>query len=189
MKLAMNGAVTLGTLDGANVEILEEVGHDNMFCFGLTVEQVADLWRQGYDPESFIQKSPRLAEVIASLRSGLWSHGDAQRFASIVDKLSYDDRFMVCADFDAYDRASELAAVAYRDRLGWAKKALVNIATSPRFSSDETIAAYARDIWKLLPLTVDVSRQLELLHDAPQPPQVPSYSRSGDGMSLPVAED
>jgi starch phosphorylase len=151
-----------------------------MFCFGLQVDQVAELWRQGYRSQTFIERSPRLCEVVATLRSGLFSHDDAERFTAIVDELLHDDRFMVCADFDAYDAASELAASAYRDRLGWAKKALVNIATSPRFSSDETIAAYARDIWKLLPLTVDVARQLELLQDAPVPAHAHTFSQVGD---------
>jgi starch phosphorylase len=101
MKLAMNGAVTLGTLDGANVEILEEVGRDNMFCFGLDVTEVAALWQRGYRPRAFMDRSARLSEVLDSLRSGLFSHGDSQRFAPIVDKLMHDDRFMVCADFEA----------------------------------------------------------------------------------------
>ena len=161
MKLALNGALTIGTLDGANIEILQEVGEQNFFAFGLDVARAQKLQAQGYAPEPIIEQSPRLAEAIRWIESGYFSPEDPGRFAAVTDSLRQQDPFMVCADFDAYYAAQEAAAVSYRDRLAWARKALHNIAGSARFSSDETIRAYARDIWQLQRTPVELDAALE----------------------------
>jgi starch phosphorylase len=161
MKLTMNGALTIGTLDGANVEIREEVGEDNFFLFGLTAPEVKLLKIEGYDPNHFIQRSPRLREVVGMLESGFFSPSDPGRFSAIVASLRSIDPFMVCADFDAYVAKEAEAAQAYTDQRTWSRKALLNIAGSARFSSDETVTHYAEEIWKIRPVPVDMSKCAE----------------------------
>jgi starch phosphorylase len=161
MKFAMNGALTIGTLDGANIEIRQEVGADNFFLFGMDVEEVRRLRASGYDPLRFIAASPRLDAVIRLLESGFFSPGERGRFDSVVHGLRYDDPFMICADFDAYWEAEASAAACYRDRRRWARMALQNIAGSARFSSDATIGAYAREIWRLEPTPVELAQPPE----------------------------
>jgi starch phosphorylase len=158
MKFAMNGALTLGTLDGANIEIREEVGEDNFFLFGLTVAEVNALLRSGYRPQTYIDRSPRLREVIGILESGFFSPSEPTRFAAIAESLRQHDPFMVCADFDAYVATEAAAAQAFTDRRAWARKTLLNIAGSARFSSDETVRQYANEIWKVRPVPVDVRK-------------------------------
>jgi starch phosphorylase len=158
MKLTMNGALTLGTLDGANVEIREEVGADNFFLFGLTAPEVKSLLTAGYNPSHFIDKSPRLREVVGMLESGFFSPNDHERYASVVHNLRHIDPFMVCADFDAYVAAEAEAAQGFTDKRTWSRKALINIAGSPRFSSDETVRQYADEIWKIRSVPVDMSK-------------------------------
>ncbi len=161
MKLTMNGALTLGTLDGANVEIREEVGADNFFLFGLTAPEVKELLGAGYAPSQYIDRSPRLREVIGMLESGFFSPNDRGRYAAVVHNLRHIDPFMVCADFDAYLAAEAEAALGYTDQRTWSKKALINIAGSARFSSDETVRQYAEEIWKIRPVPVDMSKFAE----------------------------
>jgi len=158
MKFAMNGALTIGTLDGANIEIREEVGADNFFLFGLTVPEVQALTTAGYYPQAFIDRSQRLRDVIGMLESGFFSPSDPGRYADVVHNLRTHDPFMVCADFDAYVATEALAAEAFTDRRSWARKALLNIAGSARFSSDETVRQYANEIWKVRPIPVDVRK-------------------------------
>jgi starch phosphorylase len=155
MKFALNGALTLGTLDGANVEIRQEVGPDNFFLFGLRTDQVAELWRHGYDPEAYIQRSPPLAEALALIESGFFSFGEPERFQPIVDSLRRRDPYMICADFEDYVAAEARAAELFRQPLEWSRRALFNIAGASRFSSDETIRQYSQDIWALKPVAVD----------------------------------
>ncbi|MCG5052651.1 MAG: glycogen/starch/alpha-glucan phosphorylase [Myxococcales bacterium] len=157
MKFALNGALTLGTLDGANVEIREEVGPDNFFLFGLDTAEVAELVRSGYRPGPFIEASPRLSEALAMIESGFFSFGEPQRYKPVVDNLRYHDPFLVCADFDAYVAAEAAAATLYRNPLEWSRRALMNIVGGARFSSDETIRQYANEIWNLKPVRVDPS--------------------------------
>ncbi|HTV19582.1 MAG TPA: glycogen/starch/alpha-glucan phosphorylase, partial [Polyangiaceae bacterium] len=158
MKLTMNGALTIGTLDGANVEIREEVGADNFFLFGLTAPEVKELRAAGYEPNKYIERSQRLREVVNMLELGFFSPNDHQRYASIVHHLRNVDPFMVCADFDAYVAAEAEAAKLFLDRRVWSRKALVNIAGSARFSSDETVRQYADEIWKIRSIPVDMSK-------------------------------
>jgi glycogen phosphorylase len=158
MKLALNGALTIGTLDGANVEIRDEVGSENFFLFGLTTPEVAALRHSGYDPMRYINASPALAEAIELIASGFFSLGDKDRFKAIVDNLRYHDHYLVCADFDAYVGAQELAARCYRDQRDWARRSLFNIVGASAFSSDNTIRQYAREIWNIEPVKTDLSR-------------------------------
>jgi len=161
MKLTMNGALTIGTLDGANVEIREEVGEENFFLFGLTAPEVKQHQARGYDPSVYIERSPRLREVVSMLDYGFFSPSEPRRFAEVVHNLRTFDPFMVCADFDAYVATEAIAAEAYKDRRGWARKALLNIAGSARFSSDETVSQYAQEIWKIRPIPVDMHKFVE----------------------------
>jgi starch phosphorylase len=154
MKLALNGALTIGTLDGANVEIRDEVGHDNFFLFGLRTDEVKAL-QPSYDPAEYIARSPALAEVLELMASGFFSYGDADRFKPVVDQLRLHDPYMVCADFEPYVATENRAAAAYRDRLEWSRRALHNIIGARKFSSDSTIRQYAQEIWGVNPVKID----------------------------------
>jgi starch phosphorylase len=149
MKFMMNGAVTIGTLDGANIEIREEVGDENFFLFGLTADQV-EATRYRYDPEGIIANDPALQEVMALLESGHFSQFEPGTFDAILHAIrSPYDPWMTAADFDSYRKAQAQADAAYADPERWARMAILNTARSGRFSSDRTIADYNRDIWKL----------------------------------------
>jgi len=156
MKFALNGALTLGTLDGANVEIRDEVGPDNFFLFGLNADEVVERRARGYDPRQYIARSPALAEALALIESGFFSFGEKDRFKDIVDNLENHDPYMVCADFDDYVATEGRAAELYRDPIEWSRRALHNIAGASRFSSDETIRQYAAEIWALNSVAVDL---------------------------------
>lgn len=147
MKFAMNGALTIGTLDGANVEIRERVGAENFFLFGHTVEEVQAIKARGYDPTEAIRASPRLAEVVELIRSGFFSEGDPSRYAAILHALTVDDRWLVTADFDSYLEAQQTVDEAWADPDDWSRRAGLNIARVAYFSSDRTIAQYAAEIW------------------------------------------
>jgi starch phosphorylase len=155
MKLALNGAVTIGTLDGANVEILEEVGAENIFIFGNTVEDVNKLLAKGYNPQSLYHADPELAAILDWLASGEFTEGENPDILTpLRDNLLYHDPFLCLADFAAYCRAQEEVSKAFVDRPRWGKMAVLNTARVGKFSSDRTIAEYARDIWKLKPVRV-----------------------------------
>jgi len=147
MKLALNGALTIGTLDGANVEILERVGRDNITIFGLTAAQVEERRRGGYDPRAIIESSPELRGVLDALMSGIFSPDDANRYRPIVDSLYHGDWFMVAADFEAYVAAQHSIAQLWNQPKDWTQKAILNTVNMGWFSSDRTIREYARDIW------------------------------------------
>jgi starch phosphorylase len=159
MKLALNGALTVGTLDGANVELREAAGHEHFFLLGHTVEQVKDLYRQGYDPGAFIARNPELAEAIDVLQSDFLCLGDRERYRSVVDSLRGEDRYMVCADFDSFRGAMRDAARVYASPREWARHVVYNIAGACTFSSDATIRAYARDIWDIAPVKAEIDRE------------------------------
>jgi len=155
MKFALNGALTVGTLDGANVEIREAVGAENFFLFGLDAEQVAARKRDGYDPGAEIAKSAELREALELIESGFFSFQEKDRFRAIADNLRYHDPYLVCADFASYLQTEAAAAEVFRDRTEWSRRALLNIAGASRFSADETIRQYASEIWGLSPVPVD----------------------------------
>ncbi len=155
MKLALNGALTIGTLDGANVEIRREVGDENIFIFGLTVEEVEELRRSGYDPFAFYHRNDELRAVIDWLGSGYFTPNQPNHLGMVkAGLLSGGDPFLVLADYAAYSEAQEAVDRAYRDPKQWARMAILNTARMGWFSSDRTIADYAKEIWKLKPVKV-----------------------------------
>jgi starch phosphorylase len=149
MKLALNGALTIGTYDGANIEISEHVGADNMFIFGLSAEEVRERWRSGFDSSITIAASPALKEVLAALSAGVYSPGEPDRYAPIVNALRQNDRFMVTADFDAYWATQRRVEALWRDPKAWWERSIRNTAHMGWFSSDRAIREYAADIWNV----------------------------------------
>ncbi|MCO6416746.1 glycogen/starch/alpha-glucan phosphorylase [Siccirubricoccus sp. KC 17139] len=149
MKLALNGALTIGTLDGANVEILEHVGAENIHIFGLTTEQVAAHRAAGTRGEAAVAASPRLGEVLEALESGVFSPDEPDRYRGLVASLRGDDYFLVSADFDHYWEAQRAVDARWRDPAAWQRAAVLNTAHMGWFSSDRTIAEYAEDIWRV----------------------------------------
>jgi glycogen phosphorylase len=156
MKFAMNGALTIGTLDGANVEIREEVGAENFFLFGLTVEQVAALRKRGYDPWEYYRNDRRLKAVIDAVSSGVFSPGEPALFRPVVESLlNGGDPYLVLADFAAYCAAQDEVDKAYRDPERWTRMAILNVARTGKFSSDRTIREYAEEIWRVRPVVTE----------------------------------
>jgi starch phosphorylase len=156
MKFALNGALTVGTLDGANVEIREEVGPENFFLFGLTVEQVAALKKRGYEPWEYYRNDRRLKGVLDAVASGVFSPGEPSLFRPIVDSLlNGGDPYLVLADFAAYCACQEEVERAYRDPDRWTRMAILNVARAGKFSSDRTIREYAEQIWGVEPVVVE----------------------------------
>ncbi len=146
MKLSMNGALTVGTLDGANVEIREAVGEEHFFLFGMD-ERTASSRRQAYEPAAYVRASQRLSGAIELLQSGFFSPDDAARTRQMAEYLLHQDPFMVCADFDSYVECQDHTLQIYNDRALWMRHAVKNMANLSRFSSDSTIAVYAREVW------------------------------------------
>ena len=147
MKLALNGALTIGTLDGANVEIREQVGADNIFIFGLTAAEVAERRRAHFCGREAAEISPILTQVVGALASGMFSGDDAAGTNDLVDALLDDDRFMVAADFDSYWQTQRALDALWRQPPEWWRKSILNTARMGWFSSDRTIRGYAADIW------------------------------------------
>jgi starch phosphorylase len=154
MKFMMNGAVTIGTLDGANVEIREEVGADNFFLFGLTAPDVERMRRQGYRPSDYLDRDAELRAVLDLVAEGRFSRGDRELFRPLVDNLTHSDPFFVLGDFAAYVATQEQAAAAWLDRDVWTRMSIANVARSGKFSSDRSIREYATRIWSLRPVNV-----------------------------------
>ena len=149
MKFALNGALTIGTLDGANVEIKERVGDDNIFIFGLTADEVSERRAGGYDPRASIESSPELSQALASISSGVFSPDDPGRYRALIDGLYQNDWFMVAADFDAYAATQRHVDAVWRDIPAWHSRAIRNVAHLGWFSSDRTIREYANEIWNV----------------------------------------
>jgi glycogen phosphorylase len=156
MKLAMNGACTIGTLDGANIEIRDAVGEANFFLFGLTTEEVQDLQRTGYRPRAIYEKNERLKEVIDLVANGFFSAEDPNLFRPLTDSLLDHDTYMLFADFDAYVSCQQQVSEAFADRTSWHKKTIANIAHVGPFSSDRTIREYAKEIWSAEPVKIQL---------------------------------
>ncbi|ESX03726.1 glycogen phosphorylase [Mesorhizobium sp. LSJC268A00] len=149
MKFALNGALTIGTLDGANVEIKECVGDDNIFIFGLSTAEVAERRSNGYNPRAVIEGSPELAQAVAAVSSGVFSPDQPDRYRELVDGLYNSDWFMVAADFDAYAAAQRDVDAVWRNSPDWYARAIRNVARVGWFSSDRTIRQYAKEIWNV----------------------------------------
>jgi starch phosphorylase len=149
MKFSMNGALTIGTLDGANVEIREEVGADNFFLFGLTTEEVHGLKVRGYNPRDYYETNQNLREVINQIGSGVFSRGDRELFRPLVDSLLNRDEYMLLADYQSYVDCQELVSKAFKNRQRWTRMSILNVARMGRFSSDRSIREYCDRIWKI----------------------------------------
>jgi len=155
MKLALNGALTIGTLDGANVEIMEEVGEENIFIFGMTVDEVNALWKKGYNPQDIYNADEELRAVVDWVGSNYFTPDEPVGvFNMLRDNLVYSDPFLCLADFRAYSDMQEKVDRAFRDKAKWAEMAILNTARMGKFSSDRTISEYAREIWKLDPVSI-----------------------------------
>ena len=159
MKFQMNGALTIGTLDGANVEMRELVGPENFFLFGMDEIEVAQTLRQGYRPMEVVDQNTSLREVIELIQSGFFSHGDREIFRPLMDNLVYHDPFLVLADFQSYIETQGSVETAYADQERWTRMSILNTARSGFFSSDRAIQEYADDIWKVKPVQIELLRQ------------------------------
>ena len=147
MKLALNGALTICTLDGANVEMKEEIGDDNIFVFGLQSGEVKDLRRNGYNPFPYYESNPELAGAVDMIANGYFTPECRDRFRDIVRNLLEKDNYMVLADYAGYVSCQEQVAAVYRDKDDWTRKSIINVANMGKFSSDRTIREYAEEIW------------------------------------------
>jgi starch phosphorylase len=154
MKFAMNGALTIGTLDGANIEIREEVGDDNFFLFGLTTPQVDEAKRNGYNAHFIYDHNEELREVINMINSGYFSKGDCNLFKPITDKLLWDDPYMLLADYPLYTACQDLVADTWKNTSEWNRMAIMNVARMGKFSSDRSIQDYCEKIWKVKPFRI-----------------------------------
>jgi starch phosphorylase len=150
MKLALNGALTIGTLDGANVEIRNEVGPENIFIFGLTADEVAQQYAAGYNPWTHYDANAELKQTLDTLRDGFFSPEDRDRYKPVFDNLTYHgDHYLLLADYAAYIACQEKVGALYRDPESWSRKAILNVAGMGQFSSDRTIGQYAKTIWNV----------------------------------------
>ena len=159
MKFMLNGALTLGTMDGANVEIVEEVGIENAFIFGLSAEEVMKYEREGgYNPMDIYNNNQAVRTVLTQLINGFYSPDDPERFRELYDALTKEDVYFILKDFDSYAEAHRKVDAAYRDEAAWARSAMLNTACAGKFSSDRTIQEYVDDIWKLKKVTVKLPK-------------------------------
>src|SRR5262249_51259677 len=150
----INGAITLGTLDGANIEIREEVGSESFFLFGLTADEVRKRREAGYRPRDFYEREPLLREALDLIRSGAFSRGDGELFRGLVDGLLAVDPFLVLADFAAYVACQDRIDATFRDTRAWTRASILNVARSGKFSSDRAVKEYAEQIWKVSPVVI-----------------------------------
>jgi starch phosphorylase len=156
MKFAMNGALTIGTLDGANIEIREEVGAENFFLFGLTAQEVEQRKSEGYNPRAFYDSNANLREIIDALASGEFSHGDRALFEPLVQSLLTRDEYMLLADYQSYIDCQDRVCADYRDRDHWTRMSILNVARIGKLSSDRSIRDYCAEIWKTWPVRIEL---------------------------------
>ncbi|OQV16505.1 Glycogen phosphorylase [Hypsibius exemplaris] len=154
MKFQLNGSLTIGTLDGANVEMREEMGAENFFLFGMTEPEVQALGQKGYNPYEYYERNPELKLAVDQIRNGFFSPSNPTIFQDIADVILKHDRFFILADYDAYIKCQDQVSAVYMDQMKWARMSLLNIASSGKFSSDRTITQYAREIWSVEPSNV-----------------------------------
>lgn len=159
MKLALNGALTIGTLDGANIEIRDAVGERNFFLFGLTTGDAARLHAGGYDPRSVWEAEPELARAIDMIEGGYFSPGEPGRYHDLTHELRYHDPYLLCADFASYVACQEEVDAVYADPCEWARRVIINVANMGRFSADRTIREYAQQVWGVQPMLREVRAQ------------------------------
>jgi starch phosphorylase len=156
MKFAMNGAVTIGTLDGANIEIREEVGEENFFLFGLTTPEVERQKLAGYHPRAIFEANSMLREVLVSLSDGEFSRGDRTLFEPLINSLLSTDEYMLLADYQSYIDCQDRVSEAYKDREAWTRMSILNVARIGKFSSDRSIRDYCAEIWKSWPVKIQL---------------------------------
>jgi len=147
MKFSLNGALTIGTLDGANVEMRERIGEDNFFLFGLTTPEVQNLKERGYKPWEYYEENQDIREAIDLVRSGLFSDGDAEVYTPLMDSLLNADPYLVLADFADYATCQQRVSEAYRDQDNWVRMSILNVARMGYFSSDRSIREYCTHVW------------------------------------------
>ena len=155
MKLALNGALTIGTLDGANIEICQLVGEENIFIFGLKADEVQQLKLSGYMPQDYVEANPQLRQVLEMLGNGYFSQTQMDRFKPIVDSLLYHDPYFVLADYGSYLDCQRKVEALYQNPTEWNRKAILNVAHMGNFSSDRTIREYASKVWNVSPVLHD----------------------------------
>lgn len=171
MKFMLNGALTIGTLDGANIEMLEEMGSENIFIFGMTVNEVKELEKKGYNAMEYYERLPELKRCIDQIKTGYFTPQDTNQFSDVVDMILKYDRFYVLADYESYVRCQEMVNKTYLDGNKWTVMAIKNIASAGYFSSDRTIAQYAKEIWEVEP-------SKEKLPDPHEPRDLPEGRRA-----------
>jgi starch phosphorylase len=157
MKFSMNGALTIGTLDGANVEIREEVGAENFFLFGLKTDEVNTIKSQGYNPWDYYNSNSSLRKVLDLVASGYFSHGNHELFQPLVDNLLYTDNFLLLADYQSYIDCQDHVSRTYRDQEHWTRMSILNVARMGKFSSDRSIREYCEAIWQVNPVQIPLS--------------------------------
>ena len=162
MKFQMNGALTIGTLDGANIEIRDEVGEENFFLFGMDARQVQWLRESGYRPMDLYESQPELRVVIDLIKDGFFSRGNSEMFRDLIGNLLHHDPYMVLADYRAYAECQQRVDLAFGDTDRWTRMSILNSAHSGRFSSDRSIAEYCRDIWHVQRVPVEFTGEAEL---------------------------
>jgi starch phosphorylase len=161
MKFALNGALTIGTLDGANIEIRQAVGEDNFFLFGLTAEEVRAKKAAGYHPWDYYESNPHLREAIDQINSGHFSRGDTNLFKLLVDSLMKYDPYLVFADYQAYVQSQEQISQAYKDGGNWTRMSIRNTIRMGKFSSDRAIREYCEKIWNAKPVKVELEEYVQ----------------------------
>jgi starch phosphorylase len=154
MKFSMNGALTIGTLDGANVEIREQVGAENFFLFGLSAEEVKASWTNGYDPGAIYRSNDGLKAVLDLIGGGHFSGGDRDLFRPVVDSLLHGDTYRLLADFQSYVDCQARVSAAYREAEEWTRMSIVNVARMGKFSSDRSVREYCQGIWRVKPVKI-----------------------------------
>ncbi len=159
MKFSMNGALTIGTLDGANVEIREEVGAENFFLFGLNVDEVMRMKQSGYHPMDYYYGNNELRGVIDLINSGHFSHGDTELFKPLIDELLHDDQYLLFADYQSYIECQDWVGETFKDKNKWTRMSILNTARMGKFSSDRSIEDYSRKIWQVKPFPVKLKWQ------------------------------
>jgi glycogen phosphorylase len=163
MKFAMNGALTIGTLDGANIEIRSEAGAENFFLFGLAAEEVYTFKAKGYNPMHCYKNNPDIKAIVDRLANGYFSHGDRELFQPIVDSLLYEDRYMLLVDYKTYAYCQDIVSQTYRDREKWTRMSILNAARMGKFSSDRTISEYCKEIWDAKPVKINLEPFSQLM--------------------------
>jgi len=171
MKFALNGALTIGTLDGANIEIRQEVGEENFFLFGLTAEEVRAKRAAGYHPWAYYNSNPHLREAIDLIQAGHFSHGDTNLFKPLVDTLLKYDPYMLFADYQSYVDCQDQVSKAYQKTENWVRMSILNTARTGKFSSDRAIREYAEGVWHVKPVKVELE---EYIHRLLCPQDVPA---------------